>query len=572
MARTRLTGIPAAPGAGIGRAWWYRRQRPEILRRNADDPAVERGRLHAARQAAAEEIRALRDRAQQRLSPDEAAIFEAHLLMLEDPDLLAVVGTRIDAGASAEAAWRDAVQESARALEALRGEVFRARAVDVRDVGERVLRHLLGITPMQELPAHPVVVMAEDLAPSDTMTLSAAPVVAICTAGGAPASHAAILARRLGIPAVVGVGAPLRQIGGDATVLVDGDAGMVFVDPDRDEQIAAATRQAERQAQRVEALADAATPALTRDGVQMEVAANAGDEDDVEAAVSQGADGIGLLRTEFLFLDRMREPDEDEQTAAYRTILERVGTRPVVIRTLDIGGDKPVSYLPRTAEANPFLGVRGIRLTARFPDLLRRQLWAILRAASGRGIRIMFPMVATVDEMETLRALTGQVLEELVDAGAAPPDDLQIGMMVEVPSAALLAEQFLSCTDFFSIGTNDLTQYTLAADRSNPEVASLTDGLHPAVLRLIRMVTEAATPAGKWVAVCGELAGDVLAVPVLLGLGVTGLSMNPIAVPGIKAVVRGWTIEAAKRLSRQALARDSAESVRDLVRAARPAD
>jgi phosphoenolpyruvate-protein phosphotransferase len=571
MPHIRLTGISAAPGTGVGRAWWYRRRSPEIARRTADDPAVERTRLEDARRAAAAEIRTIRDSARPGLPRDAVEILDAHLLMLDDPDLLALVAEQIDAGRSAEAAWWDAVQGYARRLEALPGEVFRARAADVRDVGERVVRRLVGAEPIPVLPAYPVVVVAEDLAPSDTMTLSRGRVAAICTAGGAPASHAAILARRLAIPAVVGVGARLRQITDDATILVDGDAGTVIVEPDSDEQFRAAVRQAERQASQGEALLHAAAPASTRDGVPITVAANAGSVDDVDAAIAHGADGIGLLRTEFLFLDRTREPDEEEQAAAYRAILERVGAEPVVIRTLDIGGDKPVPYLPLAGEPNPFLGVRGIRLTARFPELLRRQLRAIMQAASGRAVSVIFPMVTTVDEMRGLRALAEEARREMAVRGRGP-SDLQIGMMIEVPSAALLAELFLPVTDFFSIGTNDLTQYTLAADRSNAAVAALSDGLHPAVLRLIQMVTEAAPTAGKWVGVCGELAGDELAAPVLLGLGVTELSMNPGLVPGVKAVVRRWTMDAAKRLARQALACSSAEAVRDLVRAAQPAE
>jgi phosphoenolpyruvate-protein phosphotransferase len=283
-----------------------------------------------------------------------------------------------------------------------------------------------------------------------------------------------------------------------------------------------------------------------------------------------GADGIGLLRTEFLYLDRDREPDEDEQAAVYGAILDAMARRPVVIRTLDIGGDKPVPYLALPPEPNPFLGVRGMRLTARYPDLLRRQLRAILRVSAGHAVRIMFPMVTTVDEMRKAYGSVEEVCAVLASQGVPIPDHLQIGMMVEVPSAALLARQFLPWTDFFSVGTNDLTQYTLAADRTNAAVGDLTDGLHPAVLRLIQMVTDAAVPEGKWVGVCGELAGDELAVPVLIGLGVRELSMAPAAVPGVKAALRRWAMEDARSLAGRSLEADSAETVRQMVRAATP--
>lgn len=525
-------------------------------------------RLDAAREAAGDEIRALLGRAQDRLSPEETGIFEAHLLMLDDPDLLEQIRRQIDAGVSAESAWGDAVQAYAARLEALPGEVFRARAADVRDIGGRVLRRLLGADVALDLPDHPVVVIADELTPSDTVDLTAGQVVAICTAGGGPTSHAAILARRLGVPAVVGVGDALKQISEGAVLLVDGETGLIVLEPAEDERRSALERQAERRSRQAVIMTGASAPAVTRDRIRIEVAANAGGPADAEAALRHGADGIGLLRTEFLYLNRAREPDEDEQAAVYRTILDIMGQRPVVVRTLDTGGDKPVPYLPLPAEPNPFLGVRGIRLATRFPDLLPRQLRAILRAGAGHAVRIMFPMVTTVDEMRTLRESVYEARTALSGIGVPVPDDLQVGMMVEVPSAALLAERFLPWTDFFSIGTNDLTQYTLAADRTNAAVAGLADGLHPAVLRLIRIVTDAAAQAGKWVGVCGELAGDEVATPVLLGLGVTELSMTPAAVPGVKAVVRRWSVEDARRLADRALQAASAEAVREMARAA----
>lgn len=568
--RARLVGIPASPGVGLGPAWWHRRRPPGVVSRTPGAPAEERARLAAARRAAADEIRGLLRRSGVRLSPDETGIFEAHLLMLDDPDLLEQVARGIEAGSSAETAWENAVQAYAAKMEALPGEVFRARAADVRDIGDRVLRRLSGIETTLDPPDRPVVVVAEELTPSDTMDLTEGHVAAICTAGGGPTSHAAILARRLGVPAVVGVGEALRSVTDETPLLVDGEVGEIVVEPNGDEQRAARQRQVERGLRQAAVMAEAAMPAVTRDGVRIEVAANAGGPADAEAAIRYGADGIGLLRTEFLFLDRAHEPDEDEQTATYRIIVSIMGPRPVVVRTLDAGGDKPIPYLPMAPEPNPFLGVRGIRLAAHFPELLSRQLRAILRAGAGHALRIMFPMVTAVDEMRALRESVERERAVLSSRGVPIPDDLQIGMMVEVPSTALLAERFLPWTDFFSIGTNDLAQYVLAADRTNPAVAGLADGLHPAVLRLIRMVTEAAARAGKWVGVCGELAADEVATPLLLGLGVTELSMAPASVPAVKAVVRRWSVEAARLLVPRALDAASAEMVREMARAATP--
>ncbi|MDR7417400.1 MAG: phosphoenolpyruvate--protein phosphotransferase [Armatimonadota bacterium] len=565
--RARLTGIPASPGMGVGPAWWHRR-RPAVAPRAPGAPADERARLDAARREAADEIRTLLSRAADRIGSEEAGIFHAHLLMLDDPDLLEQVARGIEAGAPAEAAWDTAVQSYAAKIAALPGEVFQARAADVRDVGDRVLRRLAGVETTWKLPDHPVVVMAEELTPSDTVDLTEGRVAAICTAGGGPTSHAAILARRLGVPAVVGLGDALHQVGQDTLLLVDGETGEVVLEPTAAEQHAARQREAERRSRRAALMADAAMPAVTRDGVRIEVAANVGGTADAEAAIRAGADGIGLLRTEFLYLDRAQEPDEDEQVGMYRTILRLMGPRPVVVRTLDAGGDKPIPYLPLPPEPNPFLGVRGIRLAARYPELLSRQLRAILRAGAGHAVRIMFPMVTTVDEMRALRELAERERAALSRRGVPVPDNLQIGMMVEVPSAALLAGRFLPWTDFFSIGTNDLTQYTLAADRTNAAVAGLADGLHPAVLRLIQTVTAAAAPAGKWVGVCGELAADDVATPLLLGLGVTELSMTPAAVPGVKAAVRKWSLGGARRLAAEALEAPSAEAVRDMARGA----
>jgi phosphoenolpyruvate-protein phosphotransferase len=413
-----------------------------------------------------------------------------------------------------------------------------------------------------------VIVVADDLLPSETVRLDPQRVLAFVTEGGGPTAHAAILARRLGVPAVVAVGSALRAVPDGATLLVDGEAGWVEIEPAPEVIRQAQARQARWQAERAQAEAAAHEPALTRDGVRIEVAANVGSLEDAREAFRRGADAIGLLRTEFLYLERTAAPTEEEEVAAYRALLEAMGGKPVVVRTLDVGGDKPLPYLPMPSEPNPFLGVRGVRLSRQHPDLLRRQLRALLRAGAGFPLRIMFPMVSTVEEIRWLRALLDEVRAALAREGVPLPEDLQVGMMVEVPAAALLAEHFRPWVDFFSIGTNDLTQYVLAADRTNPAVAGMADGLHPAVLRLIRQVTAAAEGTGKWVGVCGELAGDLQAVPVLIGLGVRELSVNPVRVPEVKAAVRRWSLQEAQALAEAALAQEDAPAVRRLVQEA----
>jgi phosphoenolpyruvate-protein phosphotransferase len=564
MTGVRLTGLPASPGVVTGPAWRYERRRPEIVRQTGGNPEAERQRLDAAISSAAADLDSIIEK-QRSLASEAADIFEAQRLMLTDPDLLAYSRQAIAGGASAEAAWRAGIEHAEAALQALPGPVFQARAADVRDVGDRLLRVLLGIAEPAPAPGGSVVVVAEDLTPSDTIGLPAGRVLGLCTAGGGPTSHVAILARRLGVPAVVGLGAGLTAVEPGAALLVDGDYGVVIVEPDRASVAAAESRRAAQMAVQAVAGASAHDPAVTRDGVRIEVAANVGNVADAEAAARAGADGAGLVRTEFLYLDRKTAPDEQEQVAAYRAIIDAMPGRAVVVRTLDIGGDKPLPYVPLPSEANPFLGLRGVRVARRHPALLRTQLRAILRAGAGRAIRIMFPMVSTVEEMRALRGVVDDVLGGLAREDHRGCADLQIGMMVEVPSAALLAERFAPWVDFFSIGTNDLAQYTMAADRTNSAVAPLADGLEPAVLRLIHMTAQAGSAAAKWVGVCGELAGDPLAAPVLIGLGVVELSMNPTAIAAVKAEVRRWTIIEAQETARHALALDGARAVRAMV-------
>jgi phosphoenolpyruvate-protein phosphotransferase len=427
-----------------------------------------------------------------------------------------------------------------------------------------VLAHLVGAELGRPTLAEPGILVAADLTPADTAGLDPEMVLGIATALGGPTSHTAILARSLGIPAVVGLGESTLAVEEGVTAILDGGAGTLRANP-AGAEVADAEARAERfRRTEAEARSSALEPAVTRDGVRVEVFANVGKPEEAGAALEAGAEGIGLLRTEFLFLDRERMPTEEEQEAAYRGVASALEGRPVIVRTLDVGGDKPLPYLPMPAEANPFLGVRGLRLGLTRPEVFGPQLRAVLRAASDHPLRVMFPMVATLDELLAARAALDDARRETIRKGAAAPE-VPVGIMVEVPSAALAAATFAPHADFFSIGTNDLAQYALAAERGNERVAALSDALHPAVLRLIRLTVEAAEPLGRTVGVCGELAADPVAVPILIGLGVRELSVGVPAIARVKRAVRETDLGVARPLAEEALGLDSAAAVRALV-------
>ena len=493
----------------------------------------------------------------------EAAIFEAHQEILDDPDLLEGVLERIGRQQSAARAWQATIDSRAKTLAALKDPLLAGRAADVQDVGYRVLRLLMGGDEQQvSLPDYPVILVAQDLSPSDTAALDREKILGFCTAAGGPTAHSAIIARALSIPAVVSAGTAVLDIPNLTKVILNGSNGTLTIEPDAAAIAQAQDQQRQWQAAISHAAATAADPAITQDNHRVEVVANIGGLADAQQAASAGAEGVGLLRTEFLFLDRSDAPTEREQFEVYRDVVQAMAGQPVIIRTLDIGGDKPLPYISVPPEANPFLGERGIRLCLNRPDLLRQQLRAILRAAEFGPLRIMFPMIADLTEWREARAMVADIQKEM----GAPA--VEVGIMIEVPSAALMADVFAKEVDFFSIGTNDLTQYTLAMDRMHPSLAGKSDGLHPAVLRLIARTVEAAHANGKWVGVCGELGADAQAVPILVGLGVDELSVSVPAIPSVKAQIRGLTLTAAQAIAQQALACDTAPAVRELTASA----
>jgi len=556
--RLTLTGIPASPGVAIGVAFSLasRLELPTVgERQSARRSEQELARYQAAVAQARSELAELAERLQRELGAEQSRIFQAHALALDDPDLMASVQQGIvEQGLSAEASMADATEAQALRYEQMSGVRFQERAADMRDVRARMLRILSGAQEAAIQLPDKAVVVAQDLAPSQTAMLDRSRVAAFCTALGGPTAHTAILARSMGIPAVVGLGyESFARLEPGATLAIDGSAGTVIVEPDAETIAAYQARQAQEAAARHAAYAAAQAAARTKDGHRVEVVANLASAADVQAALEAGAEGVGLLRTEFLFQDRTEPPTEDEQYEAYRQVVEAMAPRPVIIRTLDIGGDKPAPYLRLPVEMNPFLGWRAIRICLAMPEFFKTQLRAILRAAVAGNVLVMFPMVAQHSEVEQAQGWLAQAAQELAQAGLSHADHVPTGIMVEVPAAAETPDLLAPLVDFFSIGTNDLTQYTFAADRGNARVAPLGDPLHPAVLRQIGRVIEAAHAHGKWVGLCGELAGQPEAIPILLGLGLDEFSMGPASIPAAKGTLARWTLPAAQALARRAL-------------------
>jgi multiphosphoryl transfer protein len=556
-AGARLDGVAASAGVAIGPARHLGAAAGPPPERGAGTPDEERRALDDARARAREAIARDREAVAARGGAQEAAIFDAHAALLDDEAMLEPALAAIDAGATAERAWYDAAEQVAGTYRALDDALLRERAADVLDVGRRVVASLTG----QERPAlaGPGIVLAGELTPAEAAGLDAQLVRGIATAHGSATAHAAILARALGLPAVVGLGPALQAIPEGTRLLLDGDAGALHVEPAEDLVAQARTRAARARERKAAAVERAHEPGATRDGTRVEVFANLGSADEAARAVEAGAEGVGLLRTEFLFLDRAQLPDEDEQAATLTAIARALDGRPLVVRTLDAGADKPLPALPQAPEANPFLGVRGIRLALARPEVLATQLRAILRVAAEHPVKVMLPMVATRDELRAARTMF-----EEARAATGVKADVELGIMVEVPAAALMADRLAAEADFFSIGTNDLTQYTMAAERGSAPLAKLLAGVQPAVLALVDATVRAATAHGRWVGVCGELAGDPAAAVLFAGLGVTELSMAPTLIPEAKAALRAVTIEDARAAAAAALRAPDAEAARAL--------
>ncbi|QYX32501.1 phosphoenolpyruvate--protein phosphotransferase [Sphaerospermopsis torques-reginae] len=561
-----LRGIAASAGIAIAPLIHYQSVTIPITEYHIENVEIEWHRLQSAIQIAKQEIASLLSHTSIQIGDAEAAIFDAHLLFLADPVMLEAARQHIvEKRLNAEVAWQAVVDEVANSYRKLEDAYLQERVDDVVDVGRRVLRILLGSLPTDLHITEPSIIVGTDLSPSDTAKLDPTKVMGICMTSGSATSHSAIIARTLGIPAVVGVAPQILTLESGTLIAIDGESGKVWVAPPAETLTALEAKRQNWQTAQAEAKAKAHQPAITRDGRRIQIFANIGSIADAKAAVSHGAEGVGLLRTEFLYLEKTKAPTEEEQLEVYQAIAQVLDQRPLIIRTLDVGGDKPLPYLSYQEEANPFLGVRGIRFCLENPQFLKTQLRAILRASSGNNIKIMWPMIATLTELRAAKAILTEVQTELRQAGIDFDEKMAVGMMIETPAAVAIADQLAREVDFFSIGTNDLSQYVMAGDRTNPKVATLADALQPAVLRMIQQTVEVAHAANIWVGLCGEVAAETLVAPILLGLGLDELSVNPQAIAPLKQAISHLTITESQSIASVALTQDSATSVRELV-------
>jgi len=570
----QFTGIGVSGGIAIGPCWIYKPASVSIDRKTIADPSLEVDRLNKALIEAGHQLEQLHERALINIGEADAAIFEAHKLFLDDPEFLGAIRASITTEKiNAEAAVAETAEGFARQMLALEDEYFKARAQDIRDVSRRILYCLNGISLDQYNLSQPSVILADDLTPSDTIQFERSMILGLCTRHGGPTSHTAILARSLAVPAAVSIPFEFSEIVAGSDVILNGDTGTLTIEAGKEEiESAQVARQSWEQAWQVR-LKSAFEPARSLDGKLVEIVANIGGVEDARQAVEFGAEGVGLLRTEFLYLDFGRLPNEEEQASIYREIFQVMSSRPVVVRTLDIGGDKQVDYLDLQQESNPFLGWRAIRMMREHPEILLTQMRALLKAASPQNdLRIMAPMVSSVEEVQQARAIFEKAKASLQKENLLQVKKPQFGIMVEIPSAALIIEHLAEFVDFFSIGTNDLTQYTVAVDRTNERVAYLASPFHPAVLKLIDRTIQKAHENGRWVGLCGEMAGDPLATPLLLGMGLDEFSMSPSAIPEIKELIRGLNTAECERMAKEALAQPGIQAVKDILEKYRPKD
>ncbi|EHL77209.1 phosphoenolpyruvate--protein phosphotransferase [Bacillus smithii] len=564
---TILKGIAASNGIAIAKA--YRLVEPDLKveRKGIQNSEEETKRFEEAIRQSQSELETIRDHAKKELGEEKAAIFEAHLLVLSDPEMTGSIKDKIkNEKVNAEFALKETADMFVSMFENMDNEYMKERAADIRDVTKRVLAHLLGVElPNPSLIAEEVIIVAEDLTPSDTAQLNRQFVKGFTTDVGGRTSHSAIMSRSMEIPAVVGTKEATKEIQNGDLVIVDGINGEVHVNP-VPEVIESYKDKAEQFAKEKAEWAKLKNEkTYSSDGHQVELVANIGTPKDIEGVINNGGEGVGLFRTEFLYMGRDQLPSEDEQFEAYKTVLEGLNGKPVVVRTLDIGGDKELPYLNLPKEMNPFLGFRAIRLCLEDQDLFRTQLRALLRASVYGNLKIMFPMIATINEFREAKAILEEEKEKLIQDGTKVSDSIEVGIMVEIPSTAVMADQFAKEVDFFSIGTNDLIQYTLAADRMNERISYLYQPYNPAILRLVKMVIDAAHKEGKWAGMCGEMAGDETAIPLLLGLGLDEFSMSATSILKARSLIKKLNRSKMEQLASEALNKRTTAEVVELV-------
>ncbi|MBP1999056.1 phosphotransferase system enzyme I (PtsI) [Paenibacillus shirakamiensis] len=563
----KLEGIAASAGVAIAPAFKLEHPDYTVTKRDIQDIPAEIAKLDEALAKSQQELESIKERTRQELGDKKAEIFESHLLILNDPELINPVRDKItEDSINAEYALNETAAQFISMFENMKSAYLQERAADMRDVTKRILTHLLGLTYVN--PAEidkEVIVIAEDLTPSDTAQLNRKYVLGFTTNIGGRTSHSAIMARSLEIPAVVGTKEVVAKVNNGDLIIVDGLDGKVIINPTEELLEQYKHKQKVYQEQRAEwnKLRDEHT--VSKDGVHVELAANIGTPNDVQGILDNGGEGVGLYRTEFLYMGRDKLPSEEIQFNAYKTVLERMEGKPVVVRTLDIGGDKELPYLDLPKEMNPFLGFRAIRLCLDRTDIFRTQLRALLRASVYGNLRIMFPMIATLDEFRNAKGLLQEEQAKLASEGIEVSDSIQLGIMVEIPSTAIIADQFAKEVDFFSIGTNDLIQYTMAADRMNERVSYLYQPYNPAILRLVKMVIDAAHKEGRWAGMCGEMAGDTTAIPLLLGLGLDEFSMSATSILPARSLISKLSKADMQELAAKALDMQTNDQVIALV-------
>ena len=563
----KLKGIAASQGISFAKAYVFVEPDLTVKEVKIEDVAAEIKRFEDAIEASKKELTIIKENALASLGADKAAVFEAHLLILDDPEFMGTVKTDIESKViNAEYAFKETSDMFISMFEAMDNEYMKERAADIRDVSKRILAHLLGVDlPNPSLIDEEVIVIAEDLTPSDTAQLNKKYVKGFATNIGGRTSHSAIMARSLEIPAVVGTRSITEDVKNGDILILDGLDGVVLVNPDEATTAEYKEKHAKFEAQKAEWAKLVTEKSVTKDGHEVILAANIGTPADLEGVKNNGGEAVGLYRTEFLYMGRDQLPTEDEQFEAYKAVLEGMGDKPVVVRTLDIGGDKELPYLDLPKEMNPFLGFRAIRLCLEEKDLFRTQLRALLRASVYGKLCVMFPMIATVQEFRAAKALFLEEKEKLVAEGVAVSNDIELGIMVEIPSTAVIADIFAKEVDFFSIGTNDLIQYTMAADRMSEKVSYLYQPYNPAILRLVKNVIEASHKEGKWTGMCGEMAGDSLAIPLLLGMGLDEFSMSATSILQARSQIKNLTLDEMKELVEKAVMCATTEEVLALI-------
>ena len=565
-----MQGIGASPGIALGKVLIKKDKEVEIDYKNIAETEIEKEieKLHNALEKAKASLRELKESTAEKMGEEKAEIFGAHLMILDDPEVIPAFENKIkEKQLNAAAAVKEVVDEYAAMFSAMEDEYLKERGADIKDVGMRVIKILLGVEDISEKMEEEVVIIAEDLTPSDTAQLDTEKVLAFLTKDGSRTSHTAIMARSLGIPAVVGLGEELlAEAEDEEEVIVDGNSGKVYFSPDKatKEEYKTKLEEYESEQKRLEFYQD--KKAQTKDGVDIEVVGNMGNLNDIEPILEKGGEGVGLFRTEFIYMDRSELPTEEEQFEVYKKAAETMGDRPVVIRTLDVGGDKDLPYLDFPSEMNPFLGYRAIRVCLERDDIFKPQLRAILRASTFGNLKIMFPMIATIDELLAAKDKIEEVKEELDSEDKSYNKDIEIGMMIEIPAAVITADQLAKEVDFFSIGTNDLIQYTVAVDRTNEKIAQMHNPYHPAVLRMIKRTIESAHQENIWVGMCGEAAGDELLFPFLLGAGLDEFSMSAVSILKIKELLSQWSISEAAQKAEKVLELKSVAEVKDYLK------